>query len=237
MTRLVRILFLDIDGVLLSGRAWLLPANRRLQAKLTTMAGQGGTELIAAEAVFDPVAVELVNRVAEATGTQIVVSSNWRYRPGPRKTRCKLLEQGIRAELMHRDWFCVTASQFLKDKATDISRWLQAHPDVSDYLAIDDEADLVPGRTLPVDPLDGLGPREAAAAIRFFGAGHVALGVGALPPGDHEMVIAKHGGDRVSAAMWLEGVPVRLTRRHRPSFVLGSTRHGGMELRDWLRAI
>jgi hypothetical protein len=237
VTRLVRILFLDIDGVLLSGRAWLLPPNRRLQAKLTTMADQGAAELIAAEAAFDPVAVELVNRVAEATGSQIVISSNWRYRPGPRKTRCKLLEQGIRTELMHRDWFCTTNGQVPKNKAIDIGRWLRAHADVDDYLAIDDEANLVLGRTLPVDPLDGFGPREAAAAIRFFDGRSTALGVGALPPGDHEMVIAKHGGDRVSAAMWLEGVPERLPRRHRPSLVLGSTRQGSTELRDWLRVI
>ncbi|MCO6415868.1 hypothetical protein JYK14_06720 [Siccirubricoccus sp. KC 17139] len=40
------ILFLDIDGVLLSGRAWLLPANQSLQVRGAGLSTARSTELI-----------------------------------------------------------------------------------------------------------------------------------------------------------------------------------------------
>ncbi|ONH84238.1 hypothetical protein APZ41_005345 [Roseomonas mucosa] len=218
-----RVLFLDIDGVLLSGRAWLLPTNQRLQAMIRAMSGRAATMRLVAEAVFDPVAVELVNRVADATGARIVVSSSWRYTVGPEATRGKLLEQGLLEKLMHPDWACAPTGPGSNDKPRDIARWLEDHPEVADHLAIDDEPGLVPGRTLPVDPLDGLGPREAAAAVRYFEAQDSGLGVGDLPVQDREMVVAAFGGDRVRAAMWLEGVQGKVPRRSRPSLALAGS--------------
>lgn len=216
-------MFLDIDGVLLSGRAWLLPANQRLQATMRTKSGRAAVMHLAADAVFDPVAVELVNRVAVATGAGIVVSSSWRYTAGPTATRGKLLEQGLLERLMHPDWACAPTGPGGGDKPRDIARWLEDHPEVTDHLVIDDEPGLVPGRTLPVDPLDGLGPREAAAVVRYFEARDPGLGVGDLPVQDREMVVAAFGGDRVRAAMWLEGVQGKAPRRSRPSLALAGS--------------
>lgn len=221
-----RVVFLDIDGVLLSGRAWLLPANQLLKVTIRTMSGLAAVQQLAAEVVFDPVAVELLNRVAEATGAGIVVSSSWRYIAGPLATRRKLLEQKVREELMHADWACEMTGRGGNDKSRDIAKWLEDHPEVADHLVIDDEPCLVPGRTLPVDPLDGLGPREAAAMVRYFEARDPGLGVGDLPPGDRETVLRAFEGDRVRAAMWLEGVQGKAPRRSRPSLALaGARRH------------
>lgn len=213
-------LFLDVDGVLLSGRAWLLPSNRYLRDTLANSSRPTATRDIIAQAVLDPVAVELVNCVAQATGASIVVSSTWRYSPGLEITRRVLLDQGIRADLMSSDWSCAVVAHQTIDKRRDIVDWLQAHPEVTDYLVLDDEPDLVPGHTLVIDPLDGLGPREAAAAVRYLRGHDSTLGVGHLSVDDEAMVVDRFRGDRIKAACWLEGVEKRVPRRLRPSMAL-----------------
>jgi HAD domain in Swiss Army Knife RNA repair proteins len=176
------ILFLDIDGVLLSGRAWLLPANQNLHAKGTGLSRRQFTEMIGHDAVFDPCAVALVARICEVTGAQIVVASSWRYTVGLEQTRAKLLEQGLPEVLFHEDWSCPMARFSSPVKYADITYWLEEHgvTHYGTWLVLDDE-DVVPGATLRTDALDGLGVRDAAAAVRFFNGIDAGLGVGPLP--------------------------------------------------------
>jgi hypothetical protein len=107
------------------------------------------------------------------------------------------------------------------DKGADIRRWLSEHPMAShgSWLALDDE-DIVPGATLLTDALDGLGAREAAAAVRFLGGADPGLGVRHLPDEDMEVVLDAFTGDRLRACRWLEGVDARTSRSRRPSALL-----------------
>ncbi|PWC26346.1 HAD domain-containing protein [Teichococcus aestuarii] len=215
------ILFLDIDGVLLSGRAWLLPVNRRLQGAGAKLTRQEASKLIGREAVFDACAVALVSRICEATGARIVVASSWRYTVGYEQTRAKLLEQGLPEALLHEDWACPVSGSDTPDKAADIKRWLKEHgvTHPTGWLALDDE-DIVPGATIRTDALDGLGAREAAAAVRYLGGTDPGLGVRTVPDGDMELVLQAFRGDRIAACRWLEGVDARTSRGQRPSALL-----------------
>jgi hypothetical protein len=212
------ILFLDIDSVLLSGRAWLLPANLSLQARGTGLTRRQSTEMIGRDAAFDPCAVALVARICEMTGARVVVASSWRYTVGLEQTRARLQEQGLPSGLLHENWACPMARFSSPDKGADITYWLEEHgvAHYGTWLVLDDD-DVVPGATLRTDALDGLGVRDAAAAVRFFNGIDAGLDVGPLAEEDMKQVVRAFGGDRLEACRWLEGVDSREPPRHRPS--------------------
>lgn len=219
------VLFLDIDGVLLSGRTWLLPVNRRLQAAGVKLTRQEASELIGREAQFDPCAVALVSRICEATGARIVVASSWRYTVGYEQTRVKLIEEGLPEAMLHEDWACPMGGFDTPDKAADITRWLEGHgvTHTGGWLALDDE-DIVLGATMRTDAMDGLGARETAAAFRYLGGNDAKLGVRALSDRDRELVLRAFSGDRIAACRWLEGVDARTPRSERPAALLARNR-------------
>lgn len=218
------VIFLDIDGVILSGRAWLLPENRRLHNATRDMLRHDVSNEVGRFAVFDASAVALVNRICSATGARLVVASSWRYTVGEQQTRKRLVEQGIEEDHFHEDWSCSRIIHGSPNKSADILRWVECHPSVENWLVLDDERELVPGRTLEVDALEGLGVRDAAAAVRFLRGTDPALGVRAMPAGDIEMVNAAFGQDQVEAARWLEAAGTQVPRRARPSAMLAGPR-------------
>jgi hypothetical protein len=213
-----RIVFLDIDGVLLSGRAWLLPRNRQLRAETTGMPPGEAAEAVGREATFDAAAVALVVRLCETSGASIVVCSSWRYTVGATLTRSRLVAEGVPERLFHRDWTCEITQSGRPDKRLDIHRWVFGHDMArrGSWLILDDD-DVLPGSTLRVDALEGLGVRDAAAAIRFFGCTDVELGAAPIPDEDLEQVVRSFGGARIEACRWLEGAERRAARRDRPS--------------------
>lgn len=219
------ILFLDIDGVLLSGRAWLLPVNRRLQATGAKLTTQEASKLMGREVELDVCAVALVSRICEATGARIVVASSWRYTVGCEQTRAKLLEQGLPEAMFHEEWACTVDHSRTPEKRRDISIWLKDHDITAPggWLVLDDE-DIVPGATMTTDALDGLGAREAAAAVRYLRGTDAALGVRAIAEIDMDLVLKSFRGDRIAACRWLEGVDARTARRERPAALLGTDR-------------
>ncbi|MFC3125121.1 HAD domain-containing protein [Pseudoroseomonas globiformis] len=230
------ILFLDIDGVLLSGRAWLLPTNQRLQAAAAKLTRSQATELIGRDAAFDACAVALVCRICEASGARVVIASSWRYTVGYEQTRVKLLEQGLPEVLFHKDWACPMARFSTPEKGPDISFWLDEHGGARarPWIVLDDE-EVVPGATLKVDGLEGLSASDAAAAVRYLGGTDAGLGVRPLPEGDMRHVVEEFSGHRVEACRWLEGAGGRETRRRRPSALLdGAERQAA--LRDLIAA-
>lgn len=121
----MKIIFLDIDGVLLSGRAIYLPENDALRAWLLHQTHSQDARLMAANARFDPCAVSLVNRLCEHTGARLVIHSNWRRIMKPTDLRAKLVEQGLHASHFHDDWYC--GMRFSSRKHHDISEWLSDH--------------------------------------------------------------------------------------------------------------
>lgn len=207
--RAMRIVFTDIDGVLLGGKIWFLPQNER--ARKAMLAGKRRAAM--AQVSFDPCAVALLDRLLERTGARLVVHSGWRRTIGPGACRDILVAHGIRPEHLHDDPVCQMRPT--SSKTEDICAWLWKHgtgiprPTVAkhippkgrptrdqdliptspsstgnielDFLVIDDDA----FPTMPqirVDGIDGFCAAGYRVAIGFFGVEDRELGVYAVDP-------------------------------------------------------
>lgn len=110
----IRVLFLDFDGVILTLRT------------LLACEYYGHSQ-----AAPDPMLCALLRRVC-ASGVQIVVSSSWR--DAEKMCREKLTEAGLE-EFLHSDWRTGETGH----RPREIQAWLSAHPEVADYLILDDD--------------------------------------------------------------------------------------------------
>lgn len=118
-----RILFLDIDGVLLPRRSYYTATQ---------------TKPLVSE--FCPSIVGMVNSLAEDSGCKFVVHSSWLrtcFAPtGERSVKGHMIFQGLKEEYFHSDWHCIYTRT--GDRWTAIGDWLSAHDEV-DYLVLEDE--------------------------------------------------------------------------------------------------
>ncbi len=96
------VIFLYIDGVLLTGRAWDMPVNAAAREL-----ARRDPEAAALASTFDPRAVRLLNLLVADTGAKLVISSTWRYTVGPDETLAKLVAQGVPAGSFHTEWCCL----------------------------------------------------------------------------------------------------------------------------------
>lgn len=135
----MRILFLDIDGVLLPG------SYRRILDLSRRPGADEGRDVV------DPLRVALINRLRDVPGLAVVLSSSWRAEDGivPR-----LAAQGL-ALPFHADWRTTLAHPIDLDpedrslhsiptRGWQISRWLEFHPETTGYAILDDCADMLP---------------------------------------------------------------------------------------------
>jgi HAD domain in Swiss Army Knife RNA repair proteins len=171
------IIFLDIDGGLLSTTTWGLPANVRLLREEATR--MMSTWEFSERATFDPTSVMLVNRLCHRTGARIVLSTSWRKSFGVPETRAKLVAEGIEDALFHADYSCPLGSML--DKARDILAWLVGHgydasPAARTWIAIDDDA-LEGVSQVTTDPMAGFGVREYRRACAWLGGADLDYGV------------------------------------------------------------
>ena len=116
----MKILFLDIDGPMVPRRAWIY--NKRK--------GDNG-EL----AIFDPCATAMLITLLNLSEAKLVISSTWRLKGYERCARL-LEDNGISAKYLHEDWHTHTDNN--ESRGDQIRKWLEKHPDVSHYVAVDD---------------------------------------------------------------------------------------------------
>lgn len=140
----IRVIFCDIDGVLNSADYM---ENRRHIPRPTRDA-------------IDAVTVPRLNAITGRTGAKIVISSTWRLQPRPyqypgsvESLRQILSAHGIAGEIIGTTpWFWKPYSHHLEDdtvviagkeRGHEIQAWLDRNPDVSSFVILDDDADMV----------------------------------------------------------------------------------------------
>jgi hypothetical protein len=115
-------LFLDVDGVLNSTRYWW-KCDRDLPL------GQAGA--------IDPAAVERLNRIIDATGCDVVLSSSWR---GNGSKRQLLRVEAMLRERGYRHGLCGATPHLWEDRHVEIADWLDRYPPVR-FIVLDDDLD------------------------------------------------------------------------------------------------
>lgn len=227
-----RILMLDIDGVLLSGRALLLPGNGHYWAE-DRANDRHSIRADALRAVFDPTAVALVNRLCAVAGAKVVIHSNWRKTVGLEETRAKLMEQGIEESHLREVWATPRRGLHRDEKRAEITGWLMENrltPDPGprppiedreaharwddakydtghDVVVIDDEdlGDSFMTRTtaVTVDYQEGMSFAAYRLAMGLWRAEDRAMGVFHVADADWGRVSEAFGGNRRRAVEWL----------------------------------
>lgn len=134
------VLFLDIDGVILSGEELWASRNHRYlpEAKIS-----------------------LLNLVCMATGCNVVISSTWRLHA---ETPMLLRAAGLVGKI-HKDWR-TTSSSIDGDhrRGRQIEAWLSRHPRVERYAILDDDSDMLESqRPFFVKPRFAVGMQRAHA--------------------------------------------------------------------------
>lgn len=147
----MKILFLDIDGVLNSGRSEMAFDGYPHSFRPGCMAR------------FDQVAIGLIRRLCRETDTAICLSSDWRY-------DCTAHDAANAFDLPIMD---VTPINVTGTRAMEIAAWLAQHPEVNVYAIVDDILDLddVHGqRWVLTDGVMGLSLANYSALRRLLGA-------------------------------------------------------------------
>jgi len=120
----MRILFLDMDGVMNNAKSSHLPDQFF---------------------PIEPYAVLLLDRIIQATGCKIVLSSSWRHMPDWREILKKRMPS---IEILDRTPRYSSSSKYGVDerdlcRGHNIQDWLDEHPEVERYAIVDDSADML----------------------------------------------------------------------------------------------
>ncbi len=114
----MRIIFLDVDGVLVTSRTEHI--------------------LISRFAAFDVDAVREMNRLTEATGAKFVLSSSWRRNERVKSMQRYMKSQGLVGELLD-----FTGIRRDSDRRLEILDWLDHQSERPEFVIVDDEYDFL----------------------------------------------------------------------------------------------
>jgi hypothetical protein len=146
----MKVIFLDNDGVICLGNNW--GSRFKKQKKW------GGRRLSMTNAQipleyrfdnFDEKAIKVLNRIIEQTDAEIVVSSDWRYHATLEELGDYYISQGItKRPIATTDttenidpeaWKLLRFRADLElERAIEINYWLSNHPEVTNWVAVDD---------------------------------------------------------------------------------------------------
>lgn len=137
----MKVIFLDIDGVLNSGD------NMRALYRLKINHGIGETRDQHGQ-LFDERCVNFLDCIVRETGANIVISSTWRA-AGLLKMKRMWGDRGLPGEVIDITPRVVSPEMVEKyyqvgaDRGYEIQQWLEDHPEVTDYVIIDDDSDML----------------------------------------------------------------------------------------------
>lgn len=123
----MKIIFLDIDGVLCSQRSDTAYHGRPTPTD-TTLWDK-----------FDRCAIDLLKAAVEATGAHVVLSSTWRT-----TVNMPTLEYCLGVKILDATRADATPDE---QRGLQIKDWLDAHPEVTRYAILDDDDGMLPSQT------------------------------------------------------------------------------------------
>lgn len=159
----MKFLFLDIDGVL-NSRAFLIAADKATSPDAASHITPTQRDLN----MIDREAVKRVNRIVDATGAFIVISSTWRQIRTLVSLRKLLVRKGL------RNWAVYSETPVLqKERGHEIQSWLnrrKKNVPIDSFVILDDDDDMVhlSSRLVRTDNETGLQDEHVEMAIKML---------------------------------------------------------------------
>lgn len=117
----MRVIFLDIDGVLLNHGSLRLGGSKHLDLEC----------------------VKVLNDIIERTGAKVVVSSTWRRFWAKAELIGHLTAFGFRGDVIdYTPSLRYNEGIFAVPRGDEIAAWLAEHSEVTDFVIIDDDSDM-----------------------------------------------------------------------------------------------
>ena len=169
------IIFVDIDGPLLPARMHYAKQNYGIVVGDDECSWQDDFEK-KCKIQFDPCAVNALNKWVEASGSKIVVSSNWTKYATKEEIQKILSVNGFDHSYtaFHDDW--KTIKHKMWSRADEISYWLSHYRgEIKNYLILDDDISVLnhphldPKKVVLIDFFDGLAWRQIFEGFEIFG--------------------------------------------------------------------
>lgn len=127
-----KFIFLDLDGVLNSN---LYYCEKHHNERYAEAMAQYPAELALGVSMIDPVAVDNLNKILDATDAKIVVSSSWRHDP--------YLPDIFKAVGIKASIFDVTPYTKSRIRGEEVQAWLDKQTEPYTYVILDDDSDML----------------------------------------------------------------------------------------------
>lgn len=157
----MKIIFLDIDGVLNNKDTYTTSRERKISAA-QELEGLSFEDIIE-RFMIEPHLVEHLNKIVEQTRAKIVVSSTWRKGRSIEQLQSALEYHGFKGEVISKTPTLETY------RGTEIQKWLDenAELNVINFIIIDDDSDMLhlSDKLVQCRFVDGLTHREVESSI------------------------------------------------------------------------
>jgi hypothetical protein len=132
----MKIIFLDIDGVICLSREW---GSRMCKIKRWELeGGEGDPPVTIRLDDFNKVAVDVLNDIILTSGADIVISSDWRLYATLEEMKDLFYQFGVIKGPIDFTPELQTVTKRADIRVDEINLWLSNHPEVTNWVAIDD---------------------------------------------------------------------------------------------------
>lgn len=144
----MKVIFLDIDGVLINEVCFLNRDSTKKEPQKP-----------------DPNCVAALNEIVKSSGANIVVSSSWRLNRTLEQLRTVLRGWGVDAEIIGKTPYIAFGT-----RGQEISEWLKIHSEVEKFIIIDDDDEMgvLSNKLLLTDFISGLHTGQIKKALKLF---------------------------------------------------------------------
>jgi len=132
----MKIIFLDIDGVICLSREW---GSRKRKIKRWELEGGDGQPPVNIRLDdFNKIAVDVLNDIILTSGADIVISSDWRLYATLDEMKDLFHQFGVIKGPIDFTPELQTTTKYANIRVDEINLWLSNHPEVTNWVAIDD---------------------------------------------------------------------------------------------------
>jgi hypothetical protein len=132
----MKIIFLDIDGVICLSREW--GSRMRKIKRWELEGGEGEPPVTIRLDDFNKIAVDVLNDIILTSGADIVISSDWRLYATLDEMKDLFHQFGVIKGPIDFTPELQTVTKRADIRVDEINLWLSNHPEVTNWVAIDD---------------------------------------------------------------------------------------------------